>query len=118
MSILNKNRLFPKDPSTAKIASMLFELVENIPIISPHGHTDARWFSENNPFENPTDLFVTPDHYVYRMLLSQGIELSSIGLSPTGDVESKRSKKDRFNNCSSKEMARFIGKQRNKGWKT
>ena len=94
MSILNKNRLLPIDPSTAKIASELFELVENMPIISPHGHTEARWFSENNPFENPTDLFVTPDHYVYRMLLSQGVELSSIGFGSNGTMESTSSKKD------------------------
>ena len=51
MSILNKDRLFPTEPTKAKLASKLFQLVENIPIISPHGHTDARWFSENNSFE-------------------------------------------------------------------
>ncbi len=93
MSILNKNRLFPADPATAKITSMLFDGVENLPILSPHGHTDARWFAENNAFENPTDLFVTPDHYVYRMLISQGISVSSLGLSP-GDNQSTKSKKD------------------------
>ena len=47
-----------------------------MPIISPHGHTEARWFAENKPFKNPTELFVTPDHYVFRMLFSQGIDLS------------------------------------------
>ncbi len=52
-----------------------------MPIISPHGHTEARWFAENKPFKNPTELFVTPDHYVFRMLFSQGIDLSELGLS-------------------------------------
>ena len=97
MSILNKDRLFPAEPTKAKLASKLFQLVENVPIISPHGHTDARWFAENNSFENPTDLFVTPDHYVYRMLISQGLELNSIGLTPFGYSNTIKSKKDIWN---------------------
>ena len=81
MSILSSNRLFPIDPSTRNIAKKLYKEICKMPIISPHGHTEARWFAENKPFKNPTELFVTPDHYVFRMLFSQGIDLSELGLS-------------------------------------
>ena len=81
MSILSADRLFPIDPSTRDIARKLYKEISKTPIISPHGHTDARWFAENKPFKNPTELFVTPDHYVYRMLFSQGIELTELGIS-------------------------------------
>ena len=81
MSILSSNRLFPIDPSTRNIAKKLYKEICEMPIISPHGHTEARWFAENKPFKNPTELFVTPDHYVFRMLFSQGIDLSELGLS-------------------------------------
>ena len=32
------------------------------------------------PFKNPADLFVTPDHYVFRMLYSQGVGLDDLGI--------------------------------------
>jgi glucuronate isomerase len=51
-----------------------------LPIISPHGHTDPAWFATNAAFENPSALLITPDHYVLRMLYSQGIPLESLGV--------------------------------------
>jgi glucuronate isomerase len=48
--------------------------------VSPHGHTEARWFAENQPFPNPTSLFIVPDHYVFRMLYSQGIAMENLGI--------------------------------------
>jgi glucuronate isomerase len=51
-----------------------------MPILSPHGHADPRWFAENEPFPDPAKLFVTPDHYVFRMLYSQGVSLESLGI--------------------------------------
>ncbi len=80
MTLLDPNRLFPIEKKTKDIAKNLYRSIENIPIISPHGHTDPHWFSENKPFENPSELFITPDHYVFRMLFSQGIDLTSLGL--------------------------------------
>jgi glucuronate isomerase len=58
----------------------LYDTVKDLPIISPHGHTDPRWFAENEPFPDPARLFVTPDHYVFRMLYSQGVALESLGV--------------------------------------
>ena len=40
--------------------------------MSPHGHTDPQWFADDAPFPDASALFITPDHYVFRMLYSQG----------------------------------------------
>nr|WP_290128886.1 glucuronate isomerase [Hoeflea alexandrii] len=74
------DRLFPVDPQTRGIARELYQSVADKPIISPHGHTDPRWYAENQPFADPAQLFITPDHYVFRMLFSQGISLESLGV--------------------------------------
>lgn len=76
--IHNSDRLFPSDAGVRAIARELFTLVEKLPIISPHGHTDPSWFSLNENFANATELFISPDHYVYRMLYSQGIGLDEL----------------------------------------
>ena len=78
--MMNDDRLFPAEPTTRAIARRLFQDVRKLPIISPHGHTDPRWFAENQPFPNPAQLFVTPDHYVFRMLYSQGVALEDLGV--------------------------------------
>lgn len=77
---LDPDRLFPSDPATRKIARDLYETVSGLPIISPHGHTDPKWFADNDHFPDPAQLFVTPDHYVFRMFCSQGIPLESLGV--------------------------------------
>lgn len=84
--LLDPDRLFPANESTHKLARELFAEIERLPIISPHGHTDPRWFAENQPFANPTDLLVTPDHYVLRMLVSQGISFEMLGIAPVGET--------------------------------
>ncbi len=81
MAELSTDRLFPLDPMAKSIARALYESVRDLPIISPHGHTDPRWFALNDPFSNPAELFVIPDHYVFRMLVSQGINLSDLGVA-------------------------------------
>lgn len=80
MTLLNPDRLFPVEPQVRELTRELYVGVRDLPIISPHGHTDPRWFAENNAFANPSDLFVTPDHYVFRMLHSQGIPLADLGV--------------------------------------
>ena len=77
---LHDDRLFPAEPGTRAIARRLYEAVRNLPILSPHGHTDPQWFSRNAPFGNATELLLAPDHYLYRMLYSQGISLSDLGV--------------------------------------
>ena len=68
MALLDEDRLFPTDGRGRALARALFSSVRNLPIISPHGHTDPSWLAKNLPFGNPAELFVTPDHYVFRML--------------------------------------------------
>jgi glucuronate isomerase len=80
MTILDDDRLLGTDPGLRVLARDLYEGVRDLPIISPHGHTDPRWFAENKAFEDPSSLFVTPDHYVFRMLHSQGVSLESLGI--------------------------------------
>ena len=79
--ILDDDRLFPAEPSVRAIARTLYATVRNLPIISPHGHTDPGWFAANEPFGNATELLLAPDHYLFRMLYSQGIDLARLGVA-------------------------------------
>jgi glucuronate isomerase len=79
---LDSERFFPADPTERMIAARLFGVVEGLPIVSPHGHTDPAWFSTNAPFEDAVSLLLWPDHYLLRMLMSQGVALEQLGLSP------------------------------------
>ncbi len=78
--MLHPDRLFPTEPSVRAIARELFAGVETLPIVSPHGHTDPRWFGENQPFADPAQLLIVPDHYLFRMLFSQGVRLEDLGV--------------------------------------
>lgn len=84
--VLDPDRLFPAEHTTREIARSLYAGVRSLPIISPHGHTDPAWFAANAPFENATDLLLRPDHYLFRMLYSQGIALEDLGIgNPSAD---------------------------------
>lgn len=63
---LHPDRLFPTQKSTRSIARRLYKHVKDLPIISPHGHTDPAWFGHNEPFTDATELLVKPDHYLFR----------------------------------------------------
>ena len=78
MTLLHEDRLFPADPGTRAVARRLYAAIRDLPIVSPHGHTQAAWFAHNQPFPDPARLFVQPDHYVYRMLYSQGVSLDDL----------------------------------------
>ncbi|WP_439486192.1 glucuronate isomerase [Blastomonas fulva] len=79
---LHPDRLFPADPEVRAITRRLYDHVATLPIISPHGHTDPQWFAQNAPFANASELLLQPDHYVFRMLYSQGVPLEALGLTP------------------------------------
>jgi glucuronate isomerase len=81
---LHPDRFFDPDESIRKNARIIYECITSVPIISPHGHVDPAIFAENNPFPNPTELFIKPDHYLFRMFYSQGITLAALGI-PTID---------------------------------
>ncbi len=79
--VLNEDRLFPAEASVRAVARDLYRAVRDLPIISPHGHTDPAWFAENKNFPNAADLLLTPDHYLFRMLHSQGVSLDDLGVA-------------------------------------
>jgi len=81
---LNPYRFFDSDPEIRRIASELYNRVKDLPIISPHGHVDPKILAENLPFPDPAELIIIPDHYIFRLLYSQGIPLESLGV-PTID---------------------------------
>ena len=87
--VLNEDRLLPADPGTRSIARRLYAHVRDLPIISPHGHTDPSWFADNANFPNPAALLITPDHYVFRMLYSQGIALEDLGVPKVPGAEGR-----------------------------
>ena len=78
--LIYADRLFPADFATRAVARRLYAEVRDLPIVSPHGHTDPCWYAEDAPFPDPARLFVTPDHYIFRMLYSQGVTLEEMGI--------------------------------------
>src|SRR5262249_16978924 len=84
--LMHPDRLFPCEPKAREVARALYESVRGLPIVSPHGHTKAEWFARNDPFPDPAQLIVQPDHYVCRMLYSRGITLEDLEIG----VQSKR----------------------------
>jgi len=81
---LHPDRLFPSEGRTRDIARALHAGVKDLSIVSPHGHTDPAWFARNEAFSDPASLLIVPDHYVFRMLYSQGVPLDALGV-PTVD---------------------------------
>jgi glucuronate isomerase len=77
---LHPDRFFDADSTVRKNARELYEGIKDLPIVCPHGHVDPNLFVENKPFPHPTELFIAPDHYVYRMLYSQGIDLEDLDI--------------------------------------
>lgn len=77
---LHPDRLLPVEPDVRRLARALFERVEGLPIVSPHGHTDPAWYARNEAFPDPVSLFVRPDHYIYRLLYSQGVPMRDLGV--------------------------------------
>ncbi len=93
MAILDPDRLLPSEPSARRVARDLYTLVRDLPIVSPHNHVDPAWFAGNEPFTDATELLIIPDHYVLRMLVSQGKGFDQWGVprqDGTVEVRDKR----------------------------
>ncbi len=73
--------LFAAEGRALSIARDLYAGVKDLPLVSPHGHTDPRWYALNESFPDPAQLLVVPDHYIFRMLFSQGVRLEDLGVS-------------------------------------
>lgn len=77
---LDPDRLFPPEPRTRDLARALYAGVAKLPIVSPHGHVDPRWFAENAAWTDATSLLLAPDHYLFRMIHSQGVPLDALAI--------------------------------------
>jgi glucuronate isomerase len=77
---LSPDRYFDPDTAVRKVARELYESVAELPLICPHGHVDPALLAENKRFEEPASLLIKPDHYIFRMLYSQGVPLESLGI--------------------------------------
>jgi glucuronate isomerase len=84
--MLHEDRLFPPGPRIRGIARELYAGVKDLPIVSPHGHTDPAWFALNEPFGNAAELLLQPDHYLFRMLYSQGVRLEDLGVGESDEA--------------------------------
>ena len=78
--ILDPDRLFPADARMRGIARALYAEISALPIVSPHGHVDPSWFAVNANWTNATELLLAPDHYLFRMLYSQGLDLDALAI--------------------------------------
>src|SRR6185369_1770369 len=82
---LSEDRYFDPDPKQKEVAAQLYQQVADKPLVCPHGHVDPRMFADPDyDFGTPTELLLIPDHYVFRMLYSQGYRLEQLGI-PTVD---------------------------------
>ncbi len=77
---LHADRALPSDPTVRGIARTVYAAVKDLPLVCMHGHVEAAAFADNDAFPDPAGLLITPDHYVTRMLVSQGVQLEDLGV--------------------------------------
>jgi len=78
---LHPDRCFSPEPARRGVARTLYATVKDLPLVCPHGHVDPALFSDPDyRFGSPAELLLIPDHYVFRMLYSQGISLEAQGV--------------------------------------
>lgn len=76
-----EDRYFDPDPGQREMALDLYRSLAGLPLVCPHGHVDPYLFSDPDySFGSPAELLIIPDHYVFRMLYSQGIPLEDLGV--------------------------------------
>ena len=79
--LLNPDRFFATDPGQRRVARELYDAIAGLPLVCPHGHVDPRLLADTEAtLGTPADLFIIPDHYVFRMLYSQGVPLEALGI--------------------------------------
>ena len=78
---LHPDRYFDPDPAQRRIARALYEQVAHLPLVCPHGHVDPRLFADPDyRFGSPTEMLLIPDHYIVRMLYSQGVAMEELAI--------------------------------------
>ncbi len=83
-----KIKIFDLLTPEGQTAQRIFESARHLPLICPHGHVDPALFvSPDYRFCDPTHLFIIPDHYITRMLVSQGVAFPDLGISSKNGSE-------------------------------
>ena len=77
---LHPDRFFDADPAVRRVARELYAETRELPLICPHGHVDPALLADDAHFPEPTALLIIPDHYIFRMLYSQGVALEDLGI--------------------------------------
>ena len=86
---LHAHRYFDATEPVRSLAFELYQHIKDFPILSPHGHVDPKLLADNEPFPDPTELIIIPDHYIYRLIYSQGIPLESLGIPTTDGTQTE-----------------------------
>jgi len=76
------DRLLPADPAVRRLARELYDQVRGLQLVSPHGHIEAALLAANERLPDPATLLITRDHYVTRLLHSQGVPMERLGMAP------------------------------------
>lgn len=106
---LQPDRCFSLLPAQRKLARNLYEHVKDLPLVCPHGHVPPRLLADPNAtLGNPAELFVIPDHYILRMLYSQGVPLESLGV-PTKDGSASETDGRKIWQCFAEHFYLFAG---------
>ena len=78
--ILHPDRVLPVNQRQRAVARTIYEQSSTLPLVCMHGHVEADVLAENRPFADPAQLLVVPDHYVTRMMVSQGVRPEALGV--------------------------------------
>ncbi|MCE3275172.1 MAG: uxaC, partial [Propionibacteriaceae bacterium] len=77
---LDPDRALPFPAEQRSLARKIYGATKDLPLICMHGHVEAEAFADDIQFADPAQLLIVPDHYVFRMLASQGIEPAQVGV--------------------------------------
>jgi len=77
---LDPDRALPFPAEQRSVAREIYGKTKDLPLICMHGHVEPEVFADDVPFADPAQLLIVPDHYVFRMLASQGIEPARLGV--------------------------------------
>ncbi len=82
--MLSADRALPADPAARAVAHEIFAATESLPLVCMHGHVDVEVLADDRPFGDPASLFITPDHYVTRLIHAAGVPLPALGVGGSG----------------------------------
>ncbi len=83
---LHPDRALPAEPGVRSLAREIHQQTRDLPLVCMHGHVEVSRFTQDTPFGNPAELLITPDHYVTRMLVSQGLSPEQLGVQRSDDA--------------------------------